>query len=156
MRTFRFRLEAVLTLREQVERAAQQRYGQAVAAAEAAAVQKRSVEAEIAAADEFRAGRLTRGLPATELEQMRGYRQALDQRLAERNRELEDARQRAEEARRVLVAATRQREALERLRDHQRRLYDYEAARADQKVLDEMSRRGPTLATAWQGEGQRN
>lgn len=156
MKTFHFRLEAVLTLREQVEQAAQQRYGQAVTVAENAAVRKRSVEAEIAAADEFRAGRLTGGLPATELEHMRGYRSALDEQLAARNRDLAEARQRAEEARRLLVAATRQREALERLRDHQRHLHDYESARADQKALDEMSRRGLTLVNAWCEEDRRN
>jgi len=156
MRAFRFRLDAVLTLREQVERAAQQRYGLAVAQAENAAARTRSAEAEIVAADGLRAGRLAGGVPATELEHLRGYRLFLDGRLAQRIRELADARQRVEEARCLLVAATRQREALERLREHQRRLYNYESARADQKLLDEMSRCSPMLANAWREEDQKH
>ena len=156
MKAFRFRLEAVLTLREQVEQAAQRAYSRALQAAEAAILAKRAAESEIVQLDQLQASRLAERLPATELEHLRNYRGFLQERLALRHRELAEAQRRAEEARLVLVAARRQREALERLREHQRRVYDYEVARGEQKILDEMAHRSPTLAHAWQEGDARN
>ena len=60
-----------------------------------------------------------------------------------------EARGRAEETWRLLLIATQRREALERLRRRQRLLHTSQAAREEQKVLDEMSGRGPRLAEAW-------
>lgn len=60
-----------------------------------------------------------------------------------------EAQKQAEEAGRLLTVATQRREALDRLRSRQRRVHDYQAGRAEQKLLDELSGRGPALAEAW-------
>ena len=149
MKIFRFRLQAVLTLREQAEHEAQQLCARAYAAVESAEARLRSAEAAIAAADDLRRTHLAAGSRASQLEQLRIYAVLLQDRRAQIARELTEARRRAEEARRRLLAATQQRETLERLRNRQRRAHDYQAARAEQKLLDEMAGQGPTLAEVW-------
>jgi flagellar export protein FliJ len=149
MKAFHFRLQAVFTLREQAEHEAQQLCARACAAVESAQARLQSAEAAIAAADDLRRTHLAAGARASQLEQMRVYAVLLQERRAQVARELAEARRRDEEARRQLLAATQKRESLERLRGKQRRAYDYEAARAEQKVLDELSGQGSTLAEVW-------
>ena len=146
MKAFRFRLQVVLTLREQAERAAQQLCARAFFGLDKATGRLRAAEAAIAADDQLRRARLAAGLRAAELEQSRLYSALLDERRAQTAREAARAQQQLEEARGKLLLATRQREILERLRDRQRRVYDCQAARAEQKLLDEFSQRAPTLA----------
>jgi len=148
MKAFRFRLQAVLTLREQAEQAAQQVCAGACAALDRAAARLRSAEAGIAANEQLWRARLAAGLRAEELEQWRLYAGLLYERRTRMASELAQAREQLEEARRQLLLATRQREALERLRHRQRRMHDYEAARAEQKFLDELSQRVPLLASS--------
>jgi flagellar export protein FliJ len=146
MKKFQFRLRAVLVLREQAEREAQQRYARTVAAVTGAFGRLQAAGAALASADAARQSRLAAGAPAGELEQARVYGVLLHERRARCVRELEEARQRAEAARRNLAAASRQHEGLARLRDRQQRRHDYNAARAEQKVLDELAGRAPALA----------
>lgn len=143
MKAFYFRLQAVLTLREQAEQAAQRKCARAGAIAEAAAARLAAAEAEIAAACNSRQARLATGVRGEELQQLRAYLLWLEERKTRLRRELDQARRRAEEARRELLVARQRREGLERLRTSQRRVYDYETARADQKVLDELASRLP-------------
>jgi flagellar export protein FliJ len=112
----------------------------------------RSAEAEIAANDQLWRARLAAGLRAEELEQWRLYAGLLYDRRTRMARELAQAREQLEEARRQLLLATRRRETLERLRHRQRRMHDYEAARAEQKLLDELSKRVPLLASSGREE----
>jgi flagellar export protein FliJ len=149
MKAFQFRLEAVLTLREQAEQAAQQACARAYAAVEAAAARLRSAEAAIATAEQTQRAHLAAGPRAEQLEQLRAFTVLLRERRVLAERELAEAGQRADAAWSRLLLATQQREALERMRGRQRRLHDYETARAEQKVLDERSGRGPALAGAW-------
>jgi flagellar export protein FliJ len=149
MKAFRFRLQAVLTLREQAEHEAQQLCARAYAAVESAEARLRSADAAITAADDLRRTHLASGTRASQLEQLRIYAVLLHERRVLVARELTEARRRAEEARRQLLAATQRREALERLRLRQRRTHDYQAARAEQKLLDELAGQGPTLAEVW-------
>ncbi|MGA2863787.1 MAG: flagellar export protein FliJ [Verrucomicrobiota bacterium] len=152
MKAFRFRLQAVLTLREQAEQTAQQVCAGACVALDQAAARLRSAEAEIAANDQLWRARLAAGLRAEELEQWRLYAGLLYDRRTRMARELAQAREQLEEARRQLLLATRRRETLERLRHRQRRMHDYEAARAEQKLLDELSKRVPLLASSGREE----
>jgi flagellar export protein FliJ len=149
VKSFHFRLQAVLTLREQAEHEAQLQCARARAAVESAQARLQSADAAIAAADDLRQTHLATGARASQLEQMRVYSVLLQERRAQVARELAEAHRRAEEARRQLLAATQRREALERLRSRQRRAYDYQAARAEQKLLDEMSGQGTALAEVW-------
>jgi flagellar FliJ protein len=146
MKAFVFRLQVVMTLREEAEQVAQQLCARAFLGLEQATGRLRSAEAAIAADDQRRRARLAAGLRAAELEQSRLYSALLEERRTQTAREAARARQQMEEARHKLLLATRQREVLERLRDRQRRVYDYQAARAEQKLLDELSQRAPILA----------
>jgi len=149
MKTFRFRLQAVLVLREQSEQAAQQRCAQAYAAVEDAARQVRSAEVEIDAAEQAHRVQLVNGPRASQLEQLRLYAGLLHDRRRQLSRELAEARRRADDARRQLLLATQQRETLERLQGRQRRIHDYQNARAEQHSLDELVGRGPALSGEW-------
>jgi len=149
MKAFRFRLQAVLTLREQAEQAAEQRCARAYAAVENAAARVQSVQAEIDATEQAHRAQLAAGPRAGQLEQLRLYSGLLDQRRRQLARELAEARRRADEAQRQLLLATQQREALEHLRGRQRRAQDYQSARAEQQTLDELVGRGPALSGAW-------
>jgi flagellar export protein FliJ len=146
MKTFKFRFRAVLVLREQVEREAQQRYARAIAVVNGAAGRLAAAEGALASADQARELRLAAGAPAGELEQARQYSVLLTERRNRFTRELNDARQRAETARQQLAAASQRCEALERLRGHQQRRHAYAAARAEQKILDELTGRTHALA----------
>lgn len=139
MRAFRFRLEAVLTLREQTEREAQQRCARAYTAVENAAGRVRAAEGEIDAAEQAHRARLAASPLAGQLEQLRLYQLFLQERRRQLARELAEARRQADEAGRQLVLATQQREALERLRGRQRRAHDYQTTRAEQRLLDELA-----------------
>jgi|SRR5208283_4793789 len=149
MRLFRFRLQGVLTVREQVEHEAQLRYARACAAVQRAEGRLHSADAAMAASDEMRRAHLAARSSAGQLEQLRLYAVLLSDLRARVVIELGEARTRAEEARRQLIVATQHREALERLRGRQRRAHDYQAARADQKLLDDLAGKGPTLAELW-------
>ena len=149
MKAFQFRLQAVLTLREQAEKAAQQSCARAYTAVAAAAERVRVAEEAIAACDESRRALLAAGARADQFEQLRAFGVLLGERRSGRVLELAEARRRAEEARRLLVIATQRREALERLCSRQRTVQIYQAARVEQKTLDELAGRGPRLAEAW-------
>lgn len=149
MKAFQFRLQAVLTLREQAEQAAQQSCALAYAAVSTAATRVQVVEAAIAASDESRRVQLTAGTRADQLEQLRTFAVLLAEQQIGRMRELTKARLEAEAAWSFLLLATQRREALERLRQRQQSLHAHEAARTEQKNLDELAGHGRTLAEAW-------
>jgi flagellar FliJ protein len=149
MKAFRFRLQAVLTLREQTEQVAEQRCARAYAAVVNAADRVQAVQAEIDATEQAHRAQLSASPRAGQLEQLRLYTALLDQRRRQLARELAEARHRADEARRQLLQATQQREALERLRARQRRAHEYQSARTEQQILDELVGRGPALSGVW-------
>ena len=141
MKPYRFRLQSVLALREQLEQSAQQLCALRYAAVETALTRVRAAEAEIDAVEIAHRAQLANRPKATQLEQMRLYALLLHDRRKELERELAEARRQAEEARKQLMLATQHREALERLRDRQRRVHSYHAARVEQNTLDELSSR---------------
>jgi flagellar FliJ protein len=149
MKAFKFRLNAVLTAREQAEQAAQQTCARAYAAVEAAVAAVRSAESAIDTAEQAHRAQLAAGPRAGQVEQSRAYTVLLHERRSALERELAEARRQAETARRQLLAATQQREALERVRSRQKRARDYETARAEQRILDDCVGRGPALSKAW-------
>jgi flagellar export protein FliJ len=149
MKAFRFRLQAVLTIREQHEQAAQHRYARACAAVETAQSRLRTAEGDIDAAEQAHRAQMAVSPQAGQIEQLRLYATLLHERRVQRGKELAEARQWAEGAWRQLVAATQQRESLERVQNRQCRAHDYSAACAEQKILDELVGRGPALTGAW-------
>ena len=149
MKGFQFRLQAVLTLREQDEQVAQQNCARAYAAVAAASARLRGAEEAIATLDESRRAQLAASTRADLIEHLRAFGVLLEERRAGQVLELEEARRRAEEAWRLLIIATQRREALERLRRRQRIVHVAQAARVEQKILDELAGRGSRLADAW-------
>lgn len=143
MKAFRFRLEAVLTLREQAEQAAQQACARAYAAVEAAAAQVRAVGEAIAAAQQAHLLELANAPRADQIEHIRTYISHLQERQSLLERALAEARRRADAACRQLIVATQQREGLERVRLRQHRAHAYATARLEQSVLDECVGRRP-------------
>jgi flagellar protein FliJ len=148
MKAYKFRLEAVLTLREQAEQEAEQRFAHAYTAVQAAKANVRAAEAAIDAAEQAQRAQLAAGSRAGQVEQLRAYTVLLDERRLHFERELAETRRQAEIARHQLMAATQQRETLERLRSRQKRVHDYEAARAEQKAFDECAGRARALGKA--------
>lgn len=146
MKAYRFRLQAVLTLREQAEQAAQQQCARAYAAVEVAATQVRTIEAEIDATEHAHRAQLAAGPRAVQLEQLRVYAVLLHERRRQLACELAEARKLADDAWRQLLLATQHREAMERLRSRQRRVHDYQAARSEQQLLDELVGRNPAMS----------
>ena len=149
MKAFQFRLQAVLTLREQAEQAAQQCCARTCAAVSAALANVRVAEEAIAASEEARRTQLAAGARADQVEQLRTFAVLLGERRAGRVLELAEERRRADKAWRLLVVATQRREALERLRDRQQLIHACQAARLEQKVLDELAGRSSRLAETW-------
>ena len=92
---------------------------------------------------------MTAGTRADQLEQLRTFAERLGDQRAGRVCELAKARLAAEAAWSCLLLATQRREALERLRHRQHSLHAHEAARTDQKNLDELAGHSRTLAEAW-------
>lgn len=148
MRAFRFPLQAVLTLREQTEQTAQLRCAQAATAVESALARHRGAEAAFITAQEMLGAQLARGGAANQLDHLRLYSERLREHADALAAELTQARRLAEHARYQLTVATQQRESLERVRGQKRRRHDYRVAQAEQKVLDELAGRGPSLMQA--------
>ena len=145
MKAFRFQLEAVLTLREQAEQAAQQQCARALATLESAKLRVQVAETRMAAHEELYRQQMASGTRADWLEQWRGYALSLRERRAQVGRELALAQEQFDAASRRLVLATQRREALERLREHKRRLHQYHVAQLEQKLLDDSVGRTPAL-----------
>ena len=139
MKAFRFSLEAILTLREQAEKAVQVRCAQAYAAERRAADNLREAEAALATAEQAQTVLLQKGCAAAQVEQLRSYSLFLEARRLEFMRAHEESKKRAVDAQAQLITATQKREALERLKNRQRIAHSYNAARLEQLTLDELT-----------------
>jgi flagellar export protein FliJ len=146
MKAFQFRLQAVLTLREQAEEKARLVCARACALVEEAAARLRIANAAVGPSETFLREQLQGGVTAGQAEQTRRHLVLLCEHRQRLAQELAKSRLRAEEAGRRLVAATQQREALTRLCRRQRHAHDYLAARNEQKAHDDLSGRESALA----------
>lgn len=149
MKAFRFSLQAILTLREEKEQEAQRQYALKLRAVEALEAELAAVGQRLAALAAEQATRLQTGLPASELEGLGRYCVVLEERLTQLRLELARAQHVAEQARLALVKATQDRQALEKYRQKLHRAYDYTQACNEQKLLDDLAGRSPTLTGTW-------
>lgn len=147
MKRFRFRLEAVRTLREVAERAqreafgaAQQRLATAEAAVQAAATARRELFDRVAGTRSgvFRPSEQTAGLEA--------LRQAAQQEAAAEKVRQEAASAR-EKARETWLEARRALQIIERLEEKARAAHREAADKAEQSLLDELASIGAARAT---------
>jgi flagellar export protein FliJ len=148
MRPFRFSLQSIRVLREQRERDAQQKFGEAMRVCEEATFQLQKASDELAAGWDSLCRELASGVAAMKLLKTRAWCNVLEQRQKDRRARLLNARRDMDEAWRGMMLATRDREALDRYHDKLRRTYDREVQREEQKGLDELGLRRALLPGA--------
>ncbi len=139
MKPFRFSLQPMLSLKEQTEQAARERYAAALRACENAAARLQQASVELADCWTGLCQKLAAGVSGAELLRARAWCNVLETRVKECAAASERARQAAAAVWQELLAATREREGLERLRERRRASYHREAQAVEQKTLDELA-----------------
>lgn len=146
---FQFRLETVLRLRKERERAQQRVVAERVQALGAAQARMRSAGRQLV--DAVDAARGERGVGMLDLAQIarqRFWMGHLQRVLTEEDRAAQQIARGLASERRRLAERARDRRAIEKLREHQEQRHNDEVARADRIELDE-------LATAAWRQGRR-
>ena len=132
MKRFTFPLESVRVLRQQKERAAQQRYAKALAVCTKAETQLQNAAAELETGWSSLASELKTSVAASRLVHLRTWCTVLEIRWHERKAVLAEARRVAELAFQEMVAAMR-------AVSYTHLAYDLEVQREEQKNFDEMA-----------------
>lgn len=149
MKPFRFPLLAILTLREEREQERQRQYADRLRAVESVQRALAAVQTELAALAAEHATRLGQGAQAQDLRRLDQYRHVLDGRLSRLHQDLAAARRAADAAWQALLKATQDRQALEKYQERLRRAHAHAVTREEQRLLDDLAGRVPTLAAAW-------
>jgi flagellar export protein FliJ len=139
MKSFRFPLESLRTLRKQKERAAQQRYARSLFACKTAAAQLEKAVKELDAGRDMLMRELTNGVPAAKIVNLRTWCMALEIHQHERRAAFNETRRVADLAFQEMTAAMRDREGLDRFYDKARRGHEQEVLRDEQKNFDELA-----------------
>jgi flagellar export protein FliJ len=139
MKSFRFPLESLRTLRKQKERAAQQRYARSLFACKTAAAQLEKAARELEAGRDLLMRELTRGVPAAKIMNLRTWCMALEIHQHERRAAFNETRRIADLAFQEMAAAMRDREGLDRFYNRARRVHTQEVLREEQKNFDELA-----------------
>jgi flagellar export protein FliJ len=139
MKEFTFPLESLRVLRKQKERAAQQRYANALVACKKIEAQVQDAAIELEAGRNLLGGELANGISAGHLASLRNGCLVLEIRWRERQAALIEARRVAGLLFREMGAAAREREGLDNFHDKAQRAHALEMRRAEQKVFDEMA-----------------
>ena len=139
MKPFHFTLEPLRVLRGQKERAAQQRYIQALAACHEAERQLEQAATDMMAGWKVLGEELGHGIAADRLAQLHTWCKVLEIRRDEREAATEKARETAEQMFQEMTAAVRDREALDKFHDKSRLLHEREELREEQKNFDELA-----------------
>ncbi len=147
MKAFKFRLQAVLTLREEKEQEAQRLVAQALGVVATAEAGLARVARDLDGLGREIADRLRTGVAAARLAEFGNYRVLLTERRFRLERELEAAREKVRQARAALLRATQERQALDGYRGRLRRSHDYRMAREEQKFLDDLATRAPVFGS---------
>lgn len=139
MKPFRFQLQPILSLKEQAEQTARERYAATLRACEAAAarVQQASIELTLCWTDLCQ--KLAGGVASGELLRARAWCNVLELRVKERAATLEQARHAVDAVWQELMRATRERESLDRLQQRRRVAYNHAVQATEQKQLDELA-----------------
>lgn len=139
MKTFRFPLEPLRVLRQQRERAAQQRYARLLSACNVAATQLEKATGELARGRELLTRELNAGVTAARIMNLRTWCMALEIHQHERRAAFAEARRVSQLALNEMNAARREREGLDRFYDKARRAHAREVMREEQKNFDELA-----------------
>lgn len=139
MKPFRFALKPILSLKQQAEQAARERYAATLRACEEAAARVQQASAELTECWTGLCHKLAEGVASGELLRARAWCNVLELRVRERAAALEKARLAVDAVWQELMIATREREGLDRLEERRRLIYDRAAQAAEQKELDELA-----------------
>jgi len=139
MKPFRFPLQSVRTVREHKEQAARERYATTLRACETAAARVQAASVELTGCWATLCQKLAAGVAGDDLLRARAWCNVLELRVKERAAILEEARHAVDAVWQELMHATRDREAIDRFHGKRRRAHEREAARQDQKDLDELA-----------------
>jgi flagellar export protein FliJ len=139
MKNFAFPLESLRTLRQQRERAAQQRYAQALVICDGAQRLLRLADEELKTAQAMLTGELTSGTTAARVINLRTWCAVLEARRRECASDLTNAQNAASEAFRAMNTAAREREALDRFHDKSHRIWQRACQVEEQKMFDELA-----------------
>jgi flagellar protein FliJ len=139
MKPFRFSLQPILSLKQQAEQTARERYAATLRACEEAAEHVQQASVELTHCWTGLCEKLAAGVNSSELLRSRAWCNVLELRVKERAAALETARLAVDAMWQELMVATREREGLDRLRDRRRSAYNRQAQASEQKSLDELA-----------------
>ncbi|HEX7653670.1 MAG TPA: flagellar FliJ family protein [Verrucomicrobiae bacterium] len=139
MKGFSFPLESIRVLRQQRERAAQQRYSRAMAAADTAERTLQAAGSDLTGGYRTLEQELKQGTGSARILHLRTWCTVLESRVKECEAALLQARQAAAEALNFLNAARRDRETLDRFHDKSWNAWKHFCQQAEQKMLDELA-----------------
>ena len=141
MKSFRFSLQAVLTLRQRQERFALEAYAAALLARHQAVARVKAVEQELAAAWSDLRRRQETGCPAAEMAQAMAFSQVLSRRRDEAVTALMAAERGVNLSLQNLLEARRQRETVDACHDKQRLAHQRNQTRQENRLLDDLAGR---------------
>lgn len=139
MKPFKFPLESIRVLRQQKERAAQQRYARSLLARDEAEARLQAAGTELSIAYQHLTQRLGDGLPASQVMGLRAWCTVLEIRRNESRAAFENTRRAADAAFQDMVLAVREREALDRFYEKSRAAHERNAFLEEQNHLDELA-----------------
>lgn len=139
MKPFRFALQPILSLKQQAEQSARERYAATLRACEEAAARVQEASVELTGCWTGLCHKLAEGVASGELLRARAWCNVLELRVRERAAALEKARHAVDAVWQELMVATREREGLDRLEERRRLIYNRAAQAAEQKQLDELA-----------------
>jgi flagellar export protein FliJ len=141
MKSFKYSLQAVRTLREQQEQAALQNYGRALRAAEQATEKLIAVKEEQDAAWAELQNLFAEPSTVEELARVQAYSHAVELRRLECERHVEAAHRIVRECFQKLVAARQAAAVLNKHFENQKRQHQRQLRRHEQKILDDLAGR---------------
>lgn len=139
MKGFSFPLESIRVLRQQRERAAQQRYSRSLTQRDSAEGVLKLAGSELAAGYKLLEQEMAHGAGASRIIHLRTWCNVLEIRLHESEAALEEARKVATECFNLMCAARRDRETLDRFHDKSHATWQRHCQQAEQKMLDELA-----------------
>lgn len=139
MKTFRFKLESVLTLRNWEEERARTACGQALRQEQRIALELRAVEQRVAESIESWHAESARPGPAREMVQRRSHLHLLERERTDTAQKLLSARRIREQKMKLLVDAHRRVKVLESLRSRQQHVHLAEALRREERELEDLT-----------------
>ena len=149
MKRFKFRLEAVLTLRKREENVAMEKYASAVQEREAAASDLKRAESELSVARSDFHQDSQRGVAAERFAWMSDYFKHLERKCETGKRQLQARTESVKNALNGLMLAKRNREIVERFRDQQWKRFRQDFLREEEKLIEDLANRRASTSRAF-------